>query len=313
MPEPHVLFLFLDGVGLGPGGPENPLDRESWTGLAALAHGQRWTADLDRIRSDRRLARAIDATLGVPGLPQSGTGQAALFSGINAARIAGRHYGPFPPSSSRDRLARESIFRRARALPGLSDPAVAFANAYPEIFFEERARRNRWTVTTFCCREADVPLRGWAEWRARRALTADLTGEAWRDQLGYELDPITEEEAGARLARLSGSYALTVFEYFLTDKAGHAADPEYSARVIDSLDRFVDALTEAVDFDRQLLVLTSDHGNIEDLSSGTHTRNPVPLIARGPGARRLGAVGSILGVTSSILKVLETAADCAGS
>lgn len=313
MSVPHVLFLFLDGVGLGLGGPENPLDRPSWGGLLALTDGQRWTADLQQLRGDRRLARPIDATLGVEGLPQSGTGQAALFSGINAARIAGRHYGPFPPSSSRDRLARESLFRRAGALPGLPDPVVAFANAYPEIFFEERARRRRWTVTTFCCREAGVPLRGWAEWRARRALTADLTGAAWRDRLGYELDPITEREAGARLAGLSRSHALTVFEYFLTDKAGHAADADRSARVIGSLDRFVSALLEEMDFDRQLLVLTSDHGNIEDLSSGTHTRNPVPLIARGAGAGRLGAVDSILGVTPSILRVLETSADRTGS
>jgi bisphosphoglycerate-independent phosphoglycerate mutase (AlkP superfamily) len=51
-------------------------------------------------------------------------------------------------------------------------------------------------------------------------------------------------------------------------------------------------------------VLTSDHGNMEDLSTGSHTRNPVPLLARGPQARRFAAAESIADVTPAILSAL---------
>ena len=33
------------------------------------------------------------------------------------------------------------------------------------------------------------------------------------------------------------------------------------------------------------MLLCSDHGNIEDATVTTHTRNPVPLVAWGPAAR----------------------------
>ena len=53
-----------------------------------------------------------------------------------------------------------------------------------------------------------------------------------------------------------------------------------------------------------LLVLCSDHGNIEDLSTHTHTRNPVPLVALGPGADEvLQAAEDIADVTPAILRL----------
>ena len=65
-------------------------------------------------RSDVRgtVFRAIDARLGVEGLPQSGTGQAALFTGVNAPRLAGRHYGPYPHSKTRPALTADNVFSR---------------------------------------------------------------------------------------------------------------------------------------------------------------------------------------------------------
>ena len=310
--HPHVLFLFVDGVGLGKDGPQNPLATATRDALRTLSDGRPWTSPFEPVAKADRVARPLDATLGVEGLPQSGTGQTALFSGINAPRIAGRHYGPFPHTKTRPRLEEENIFRRVRALSHLPPAKTAFANAYPEIFFERRRRRDRWTVTTYCCRAANVPLRGWEEWQNGRAVTADLTGAAWREQLGYELDPISEAEAGRRLVRMSRDYPLTVFEYFLTDKAGHEQDPEWAAEILGALDRLLTGILETIDPDRQLLVLTSDHGNLEDLSRGVHTRNPVPLLARGPRADRFAGVRSIREVAEAILAVLRPGPDTAG-
>jgi hypothetical protein len=58
-------------------------------------------------------------------------------------------------------------------------------------------------------------------------------------------------------------------------------------RVLRTLDRFLARVLAAWRGGRRLLVLASDHGNIEDLSTRTHTRNPVPLVAVGRGAARL--------------------------
>lgn len=302
---PHVLFLFVDGVGLGAPGPANPLTETRHEALLTLSGDQAWTSPFEAVTNADRVARPVDATLGVEGLPQSGTGQAALFSGIDAPRIAGRHYGPFPHTATRPRLKEENLFRRVHTMDHLPRPAAAFANAYPEIFFERRSQRDRWTVTTYCCRAAGVPLRGWEEWQSGRAVTADLTGAAWRERLGYELDPISEEEAGRRLVRMSREHPLTVFEYFLTDKAGHEQDPEWAAEILSALDRLLTGVLEHIDPERQLLVLSSDHGNLEDLSRGVHTRNPVPLLALGRRADRFAGARSIREVPEAILEVLR--------
>ncbi|MDX1740430.1 MAG: peptidase, partial [Rhodothermales bacterium] len=63
-------------------------------------------------------------------------------------------------------------------------------------------------------------------------------------------------------------------------------------------------LVEALDGSNTTLLLTSDHGNLEDLSVKTHTRNPVPFVALGPAAHDFAEVRSILDVTPAILRSL---------
>ncbi len=70
-------------------------------------------------------------------------------------------------------------------------------------------------------------------------------------------------------------YDFTLYEYFLTDKAGHTQDRDRCEQVLRDLDRFLAAYLEAAPPGATTL-LTSDHGNIEDLSTRSHTRNPVP-------------------------------------
>ena len=76
--------------------------------------------------------------------------------------------------------------------------------------------------------------------------------------------------------------------------------------MLTSLDRFFEALLDALP-PEALLVLSSDHGNIEDLATKSHTRHPVPLIARGPGAHAFAEAGSLTDVTPAILRVLTDA------
>jgi hypothetical protein len=302
---PRALFVFLDGVGLGPGTAANPFAQLDLPCFERLLDGHRWTAEAPWIDRPDRVFRGIDANLGVPGLPQSGTGQATLFTGINCAAAAGRHFGPYPHSTSRPFLAAHNLFRQVQQqYPEEPEPA-AFANAYPPRFFEYVRLRDRWTVTTRCCLDARVPIRDYATALRGEALTADLTGEGWVTLLHHDLPLITEGEAGTRLRRLSQQYRLTLFEYYLTDKAGHSNTPQKATTVLQSLDRFLEGLLDGFDPATQLLVLTSDHGNIEDLSVRTHTRNPVPLLALGHGAHLFTPVQDLTGVLPALLQALH--------
>ncbi|MFQ5571063.1 MAG: peptidase [Rhodothermales bacterium] len=303
-----ILFIFLDGVGLGPAHPQhNPLALRSLPSFERLFGNQRWTSEAAAVDLPGHIVRSIDARLGVEGLPQSGTGQATLFTGVNCAKVAGRHYGPFPHSKTRPLLATVNIFQQILSLGLPFDEPVVFANAYPDRFFSYVRQTNRWTVTTLCCLEAGLRIRTHRDLLDGRALPADLTGRSW-PQPDAALPPISEDEAGRRLVRMAGAHAFTLFEYFLTDKAGHSRSQDRAFQTLHALDRFFEGILSAFDPDRGLLLITSDHGNLEDLSTKSHTSNPVPLIAYGRGAARFAAVRDLTGLTPVIVQALRDAA-----
>lgn len=306
---PHILFLFIDGIGLGPAGSNNPFARLQLPGFSRWTQDQPWTTDAQPIAKANHLFQPIDANLETDGLPQSGTGQASLFTGINGAQLAGRHFGPFPHSATKPALTNHSLFKQVKEAFPEEDP-VAFANAYPAQFFKHARKRQRWTVTTFACQKAGVRLRRHKEWLKGKAVTADLTGQAWQRHLSYDLAPIAEEEAAQRLVGLCTDYRLTVFEYYLTDKAGHGRSKKSAQQILRSVDRLLEALYNHLDPAKHLLILTSDHGNLEDLSTKSHTRNPVPFIAYGHRAFSFQKVKSILDVTPQTVATIQTAATC---
>ncbi|MEM8487358.1 MAG: peptidase [Bacteroidota bacterium] len=303
----HVLFVFIDGVGLGPESTAaNPFSRLSLPAFNTLAGGQPWTAPLASQHNARHVVRPIDACLGVDGLPQSGTGQATLFTGVNCAEAAGRHFGPYPHSTSKPILASQNIFSGVQQLnPTLEEPA-AFANAYPPPFFAHATRRNRWTVTTLSCIEAGIPIRKTDALQAGQALTAEIRNTAWRERLGIDVPAISEEEAARRLVRLAESHVFTLFEYYLTDKAGHSQSMDQATDILLILNAFFEGLIAHLNPENTLLVITSDHGNLEDLSTKSHTFNPVPLIAFGRGASHFNSATSLMDVTPTILETLQS-------
>lgn len=274
----------------------------AWPLLPRSPAGTRGPTPRARARADH-VFRPLDATLGMDGLPQSGTGQAALFTGHDAPAIHGAHYGPFPPTTVRALVAGQSVFARLVA-DGTPPGALAFANAYPSRFFAAAEARGRWTTTTLAARGAGVRLRTAADLARGAALAADLTGAEWRAHLDPEHMLITEAQAAERLARLAAEHRFTLFEYFLTDKAGHAQDAAFAARLLASLDAFFGALLQALDLRRTLLVVCSDHGNLEDLTTRSHTRNPVPLVARGAGAGAFADARALTDVTPRLARLL---------
>ncbi|CAN5468671.1 hypothetical protein BH23BAC4_BH23BAC4_13710 [soil metagenome] len=175
----HVLLVFVDGVGIGPASKTNPLAR-ALLGFEFLSGGSRWVENALEVHKPEHVFKMIDATLGLPGLPQSGTGQATIFTGVNCAEVAGRHFGPFPHTTSRPLIQNRNLLILVANAFGTE--AVAFANAFPARFLSYMTTSNRWTVTTACCRAAGVRLRDGDDLIAGRAVAADLTGGGWERQ-----------------------------------------------------------------------------------------------------------------------------------
>lgn len=308
----HVYFVFVDGIGLGTHDPEtNPFARYHLPGLARLSGGSPWTEGTPIVDEASHVFRPIDANLGVDGLPQSGTGQAALFSGINCAEAAGMHYGPFPHSTSKPILKEHSVFARLKNT-GYAVENLAFANAYPQRFFVHAWERKRWTVTTFMCREAGIDLHTGDDLRDGRAISAGITNQVWRDRLDPTMPPLSESEAAARFYEIGQGHAVTLFEYYQTDKIGHLQDFDKAEETLRSVDLFLGGLLDALDPTNDLLLLSSDHGNLEDLSAKTHTRNPVPLVAFGAGAEAFRNAGSLLDITPTLVALMEPFGQRAG-
>jgi 2,3-bisphosphoglycerate-independent phosphoglycerate mutase len=138
---------------------------------------------------------------------------------------------------------------------------------------------------------------------AGQALYADITNEKLQAQ-GHPVTVITPSEAAARLAALAKGYDFTLFEYFLTDLAAHRGDPWQVFEVVTRLDKFLGALRSRLAPDT-LLLLTSDHGNIEDMEAAGHTKNPVPALIWGPGQEFFrGKLHSIADIAPAIISFL---------
>jgi len=294
-----VIFLFIDGVGLGENSQKNPFVQSHYRGFSAMAGDQSFDSNATEITEREHLFKPIDACLGVDGLPQSGTGQTALFTGKNAPQKMGKHFGPFPHSGIKPLLKEESLFIKAQE----RDKKCIFMNAYPDIFFQKARKRNRWSCTTLMTKSADISLYTTEDVKQKKALTAELTQKAWREQLNVNVPEITPEQAAERLLEQSEYYDLLLHEYYLTDKAGHSQEIEKAKQYLHTYDRFIWKLIQEKPADTTI-VLTSDHGNVEDLSLKTHTFNHVPLFAYGRGAEKLSSASSIMDVTPGILKVL---------
>ncbi|MGE5432083.1 MAG: hypothetical protein ACM3QX_13460 [Syntrophomonadaceae bacterium] len=279
-----TLMIFIDGVGLGkPDARINPFLKygfETFTeifGTVPSLERQTLTS-----RNGIYLFPA-DACLGVEGLPQSGTGQTAIFCGFNAPKILGQHFGPYPYSTLIPLIKEKNIFREFLDLK----LKVNFINAYPQLFFDYLASgKQRLSATTLCCRLSGVRLHDIEDLIQGKALSAEIDNSRWITKLGYDLPPIAPEEAAERLIEIAGSNSFTLYEYFLTDHLGHGRNADTFEETMHTLDRFLLHILKKFPED-MTLVICSDHGNLEDISVRTHTLNPALTITAGKYAKEL--------------------------
>jgi hypothetical protein len=275
-----ILFIFVDGLGMGSANPDiNPLSGDRFPVLGEMI----------------RNALPLDACLEVEGLPQSATGQAALLTGINAPKAMGRHIEGFPPPALKKLIEHENLFAKLRRL----GKRCTFANCYLNVDPHHIPPR-RQSVTTVMTLSALGRVRGNDELADGKAVTHDITRSTMH-QRGYTGPLIRPEEAAAHLLAVARENDLTLFEHFLTDRAGHSGNQEKTFQCLETLECFVSAAARFAEEPNHLFLLSSDHGNIEDLSIRTHTRNPVPFVAMGSRADRLQSLRSLTDVTPAII------------
>lgn len=279
-----IIFIFVDGLGLNPDSKTNPL-------LDARL------PNLSRLLS---FARPIDACLGVDGLPQSATGQAALLTGINAPKTMGRHIEGFPPAALKELIQQENIFSKLQQI----GKRCTFANSY-WIDDPHQIPLRRQSVTTVMSLSALGGVRHKAELLDGKAVNHDITRWTMHTR-GYTGELVTPETAADHLLSVAEENDCTLFEYFLTDRAGHSRDPDLISRILSDLERFIPRVAKFSEQPHRLFLLCSDHGNIEDPTTRTHTKNPVPLIALGEKAERFQTLTRLDEITPAIINCFSS-------
>ena len=290
-----LLLFFIDGLGIGTRGQHNPFD--GLTGAEPLAIFQN---EKPNIPFEGLLART-DAQLGIEGRPQSASGQTTILTGVNAPAAIGCHKQGFPNQPLLNIIREHSIFLQLRQA-GVE--RVKFANTYTRRFFETRPR---WiSATTAAVEAAGLRFNVLEDLIAGRAIYQDFTN-AMLIERGEQVELRTPEQAGEMLGAIVAANQFTLYEYFITDKIGHAQDLDAARRVLLMLAAFIRATLSRINLQETTIVLTSDHGNIEDLSSRNHTLNDVPTIVWGANRNRVAtAIASLTDITPVIVKTLTS-------
>lgn len=289
----NVLLFFIDGLGIGTRGPHNPFDGLPDTEPLAIFQNER-----PRIPFGGVLVET-DARLGIEGRPQSASGQTTILTGINAPAAIGHHKQGFPNAALLDIIREHSIFLKLKR--GGVAP-ITFANTYTKRFFEGRPR---WiSATTAAVQAANLTFNTVDDLKAGRAVYQDFTNNQLLER-GEAVELRTPEQAAAVLASVVARHRFTLYEYFITDKAGHAQDMTAARLVLQNLARMIRHLIEQLDLQNATVILTSDHGNIEDLSTKSHTLNAVPTIIWGAEKERIsGRITSLADITPAIVGAL---------
>lgn len=298
-----IVMVFIDGFGLGPGDAAlNPFMAADMPFMKKLLGDRLLTEDdigAGIVRSGL-VVKPTDATLGVAGIPQSATGQTALFTGVNAARLAGRHISGFPTRFLREILYRNNLFKAINR----SGKRAVFANTFTKEYFEA-VDRGKWrhSVTTTAALAGECRLLMFPDLLNGQAVFQDITNEKLRER-GYDAPLLEPETAAGYLLNQAKRNNFTLFEYFQTDHCGHAQNWDLALTLLHRIDIFLGVVAERmVEFNLTLLIV-SDHGNIENLSVKTHTLNRVPTIVVGAEAHRFSKVSSILDIYPMVLEYL---------
>jgi 2,3-bisphosphoglycerate-independent phosphoglycerate mutase len=291
-----VIFIFIDGIGTG--------NKNRDTNPIYAAHTQVLSNMIDNARF------TADASMGVPGLPQSATGQTAIFTGINAPAVLNRHLSGQPTVTLKKLIQDINIFGQLMKKGLTVTNANVYRDEYLANMLEVKDRRNRPSVTSVMGMAENIKFRNVKDFMENNGVYHDITGDILKES-GYEVDVISPEEAAQNLYRLSRQYDFTLYEHFITDYAGHKFEMDRATEVVVNLDRFLGKLVDMLDFEQEdVLIITSDHGNLEDISVRTHTMNRVPVIVKGKKAEQVEKeINSLVDIMPFVMELFRRELD----
>jgi 2,3-bisphosphoglycerate-independent phosphoglycerate mutase len=274
------LFLFMDGIGLGEDDPKtNPFAVAKTPNLDKLLGGKRILKGVTPLETEHATLLALDACLEMPGLPQSATGQAALVTGKNVPQMVGEHYGPKPNKAVAAIVQEDNVFIQLKK----RGYGSALLNAYPQGYFDGiESGKRLLSAIPLAVTSAGLALKTAEDYFAGNAFSVDFTGQGWRRNLGYKDAPLIDTvAAGRKLAEVVATYDFAFFEFWPSDYAGHHQDWDGAVSLLESIDAMLGGFMEVWNQQEGLVLITSDHGNMEDLSSRRHTENKVPALVIG--------------------------------
>lgn len=301
----RVALLFTDGVGVGPRRASNPLTRGEFL-LSQFDDGTGTPLPSGGARHD------VDTTFGVEGRPQSATNQTAIFTGLAAPRLVGSHLLGYPNAPLKALLDEHSIVRKVTR----AARTATFANAYPPSYLDalglartpgnsvdlaippKYLRRIKPSASTLAMSAGGVPLRTFDDARRDRGITHDIDGVRARQRV--DVPERTSQQAANIFWSLAADF--TLFEHYLADEAGHAQDEAAAVTAISTFDAFAREVIAQRPPDAHVLIC-SDHGNVEDLTTRGHTTHPVAVLSFGPG--RISALENVADVGRAVLSLLE--------
>ncbi len=290
---------------MGEASPENnPFMQARLPHLTGLL-GEGWylrpvESGAGRITTIRASLAPTDPNLGLPGRPQSATGQATILTGRNVPLLVGEHYGPKPNQAVADIVREGNLFKEVMADGG----RAALITPYPQGYFDGiNSGRRLLSSVPLAATSAGLALMTAEDLRAGRAVSPGFTGQGWHDHLGYSDIPImTLNQAGRQIARIAQSYEFSFFEHWPSDRSGHRGSIDQAVEHLEVIDEVLGGLFDAWNDQNDLLIITSDHGNIEEKDHRQHSRNPVPTVLVGQEHDRLAAIVVDLTDISKVVK-----------
>lgn len=196
--------------------------------------------------------------------------------------IGGSYVEDLIPAATADEFESRVTFRGAPVrLPGRGD------HAFAELFTCAEINRN---IFVHAAREAGVRLMSWNDVHACRALTGSLTNELENDfdLTAFDISTLpmrTPNDAAAVLAHLSEAHDFVFYKYQLADLVSHTGRVELARATFRVIEEFLGAVLDLVDTDETRVIVTSDHGHLEQVAfHDGHPKSKVPTWYFGPDA-----------------------------
>lgn len=290
---PTVILFFIDGLGIGDADEHNPLYEIK--NLEPLANFKEKNSSV----IFKGILKPTDPRLGIEGRPQSASGQTTILTGINAPKSLGFHKQGFPNEALREIIRENSLFLQLKN-QGIEE--TVFANAYTPQFFTEKPRWK--SATTVAVESAGIQFRKLSDLLGKKAIFHDFTNETLQAR-GFDVPLFSPLEAAEILADLAENHRFVLYEHFITDKIGHDRDFAKARIHLPLLAEFIRESLKKIDLETTTFILTSDHGNIEDLSVRNHTLNDVPTIIWGRKREEVAEkINDLADITPAVISLL---------